>query len=159
MDRRRIHACVAGLVILGFAMGTQSWAKLQITKERATIRWHHDLKAAHKIAVATRRPLLVVFGGASCTYCRQFESKTLSDPAVASYVNAQFVPVHLDFEKDRRIADILEIQSLPTSVVLNADADLLGSVVGFINKQECEKFLRAALDTERSLRKNIDGKR
>lgn len=154
MDRRIIHASVAGIVILGFvALGSQSWAKLQFTKERATVRWQYDLKAAHKIAVATKRPLLLVFGGASCVYCRQFESKTLSDPAVANYVNSQFVPVHLDYDKDRRIADILEVQSLPTSVVLNADADLLGSVVGYIGKSECEKFLRTALDTERNLRK------
>ena len=138
----------AGLALLALAVTSRSWAEPQPASSPG-VQWQHDLKAAHKLAVATKRPLLLVFGAAWCTHCRQYEMETLGDAALTKYVNSEFVPVHLDFDKDRRVADILEVTNLPTTVILNSDADLLGTAVGFVGKSECRKFLQKALDAER----------
>lgn len=157
MDRRKISLCLACVVLTIAAIGTRSWARSTQTVKKASVQWHHDLKAAHKVSVATGRPLLILFGASWCIHCREFERETLSDPTLVRYVNAQFVPVHLDLDKDKRVAQILDVKSVPTSVILSPEADLMGSAVGALGKSECQKFLRAAVNTERSSRTN-DGK-
>ena len=95
--------------------------------------------------------MLVVFGAQWCAYCRKLEAETLAHSSVANHVNATFVPVHLDFEKDRRIAEILEVRSLPTTVILSPEADLLGSVEGYVRPAEFSQVLQQSLDFQQTL--------
>jgi thioredoxin-related protein len=115
------------------------------------IQWQRDLRTAQRISKSTGRPILVVFGASWCTYCKKLEAETLGHPSLAEYINTAFVPVHLDFDKDRRAAQILEVKSLPACVVLSAEADLLGTVEGYVRPPEFNKTLNLALDYQRQL--------
>lgn len=95
------------------------------------INWVSDLSNARTKAVQTGRPMLIVFGAEWCTYCKKLEATTLSHPQMVKHINSQFVPVHLDYDEDRKIAKILEVEQLPCSVVLSPEADLLGKFTGF----------------------------
>ena len=95
------------------------------------IKWHQDLETAHKAAMKSNKPVFIVFDASWCTYCRKLEKDTLSDPRMARYLNQAFEPVHLDFDKDREIADTLKVKSIPCTVVLSAEADLLARQVGY----------------------------
>ena len=152
MDRRKIQWGIAGLLLVSFAWGAQLIAKPPAAQASRGVEWHYDLQAAHKLAVASNKPLLLVFGAPWCGYCQKLEKETLADPTLAKFVNAEFIAVHQDFDKDHRVAEILEVKSLPTSVILNSDADLLGTIVGFVGKAECQKSLRKALDVDKNLR-------
>jgi len=116
------------------------------------IRWQRDLRSAQRISQSTGRPILVVFGASWCTYCKKLEAETLGHPSLAEYINTAFVPVHLDFDRDRRAAQILEVKSLPACVVLSPDADLLGTVEGYVRPPEFTKTLHLALDYQQQLR-------
>jgi thioredoxin-related protein len=145
--------------------GTAAWAKSIFSRKPAqsaqtqktsqpaeSIRWHHDLKAAHKASVASGRPMLIVFSGPKCFYCRKLENEVFTQPALAKYINRAFVPVHLSLEKNREAAQVLEVTSLPTSVILSADADLLGSIEGFVSSNEFTDVLHRSLEFQKSLR-------
>jgi len=95
------------------------------------IQWHTDLEKAHQAAMKSNKPIFIVFDASWCTYCRKLEKDTLSDPRMARYLNQAFEPVHLDFDKDREIADTLKVKSIPCTVVLSAEADLLARQVGY----------------------------
>jgi thioredoxin-related protein len=103
----------------------------QGTQPAGGIAWFHDLFEAHKVAVATGRPLLIVFGADWCHYCKEMEKTTLQNPKLASYVSANFVPVHLDTDRDKRIAEILKVKPIPCTVVLSPKADMLVKIVGY----------------------------
>lgn len=152
MDRRLSWA-VCGLVMIGVLAGTRLWAKpLFFGAKPKPVEWQHNLPAAHKIAVQSNRPILVVFGAPWCGYCRKLETETLGDAALVKIVNTDFVPVHLDYEKDRRIFDLLEVKSLPTCIALSTQADILATMVGYMDKAELRKKLDAALQADRDLR-------
>lgn len=95
------------------------------------VEWHDSLQEAHKQAKAENKPMLVVFDATWCTYCKKLEKETLNSPEIVKYINETFVPVHLDVDKEKKVAEILEVKGLPCTVVLSPNADLLGRIKGY----------------------------
>jgi thioredoxin-like negative regulator of GroEL len=108
------------------------------------LAWQSDLHTAHKVAVKEKKPLLLVFGADWCGFCKKLEQTTLEDKDLVRYVNSTFVPVHLDADKDERICEILEVSSLPCTVILTPDADLLDKFIGYLDTAAYQRKLVAA---------------
>ena len=105
-------------------------ASVVAAEPASPIDWRKDLRTAHRQAAATGKPVLIVFDAEWCRFCKKYEAETLGDPTMAAYLNREFIPVRLDFDRDRKVADVLEVESLPCTVILSPEADLLGKVVG-----------------------------
>jgi thioredoxin-related protein len=108
------------------------------------LNWQKDIFAGHQESVRTGKPMLLVFGADWCVFCKKLEQTTLAEPEMVKYVNDNFVPVHLDVDRDKKVASILEIKSLPCTVVLSPDADVLGRIEGFAKAPALYKQLAAA---------------
>ena len=67
------------------------------------LRWFQNLKTAHKLAVQQDKPLLIVFGASWCTFCHKLERETLGDKRMIAAVERDFIPVHLDFDRDAKV--------------------------------------------------------
>jgi len=165
MLKRIARDATLGAILVSTVCGVSAMARPKFmqrtsatqTKPSATapaaspIQWQRDLKTAQRISQSTGRPILIVFGGARCVHCKNLERETLGHPSLAEYINTAFVPVHLDYDKDRRAAQILEVEALPKCVVLNSDAELLGTIDGYVRPPEFTKTLHLALDYQRQL--------
>lgn len=164
MDRRIVRWGLLTVLLITVTFGRTIWAKSIFSRSPSRpaqsarspqsappIQWFHDLKTAHRASASSGRPMLVVFGGPKCFYCRKLENEVFTIPELADSINRAFVPVHLDFERNRKAAEILEVHSLPTSVVLSPDADLLGEVEGFVEAPKFAAALREALEYHRAL--------
>lgn len=144
MERRTSILCGMGLIAIC------TWLTVRTTAappDSQGIVWFDDLNAAHKISLKQNKPMLVVFSADWCGYCRKLRKTTLSDPKLAGYVNAAFVPVYLDFDRQKKVAKILGVRSIPCSIILSPQADLLGRQVGYVSV----KKYRLVLDDARRL--------
>ena len=167
MDRRIAYAGVfAGLLGL-FAWGATAGAKpkqataksspssriSETANREDSIHWLHNLRVAHHVSVATGRPILIVFGGPWCQYCKKLENEVLTQPRLAQFINTSFVPVHIDTGVDENhwISEALEVHALPTSVVLNSNADLIGFIEGYVEAPKFAQALKEALTYQRTL--------
>jgi thioredoxin-like negative regulator of GroEL len=108
------------------------------------LAWQKDLRTAREVAVRDKKPMMLVFGAEWCGYCKKLESTTLANPQMVKYINSTFVPVHIDVDKDPRVAKILEVESLPCTIILSAEADLLGRIEGFETPSSLYQKLAAA---------------
>ncbi|MEZ6067660.1 MAG: thioredoxin family protein [Planctomycetaceae bacterium] len=115
------------------------------------VEWQPDLKAAHKLARQTNKPIMIVFGADWCTYCHKLERNVLNQPEMSTYINEHFVPVHLDFDDEQKVAEILEVKSLPCTVVISPNADLLGKFVGYAEAPKFAANLESAEDVYRTI--------
>ena len=121
------------------------------------VNWSSDLHTARDEAVRTRKPILIVFGAEWCGFCKKLEKETLSDPSMAAVINERFVPVHLDLTDramtpSKKVAQILEVKTLPSCIVLSPEADLLGRVKGFQTPEAMYQHLTAAEQVHAEIR-------
>jgi thiol-disulfide isomerase/thioredoxin len=108
------------------------------------VAWQPDLKSAHLAAKESGKPILIVFGAEWCTYCHKLEREVINQPETAAYINENFVPLHLDFDKEERVAELLDVKSLPCTVVITANAELLGKYVGYADTPKYTAHLETA---------------
>lgn len=142
MDRTRQAWCGAATAVILGAMF--AWVRADEPLPAKGINWQPNLHTAHGVAVREQKPILLVFGAEWCGFCKKLEQTTLMEPDLVKYINDTYVTVHLDADKDTRACEILEISSLPCTVVLSADADLLDKFVGYLEKGDYYKRLAVA---------------
>ena len=145
----KIGGGLAGIMAAAWLVGSLPAAE---PAAQQGVVWQRDLKAAQKQAARTGRPMLIVFGADWCTHCGRFEQNTLANPTMAGYINREFVPVHLDFDKEQKTAEVLEVQALPCTVILSPEADLLGRVVGAKQPKDYWEALQDAKDEQNRIR-------
>ena len=116
------------------------------THSASKVKWQPNLKSAQKLAIQQDKPIMIVFGATWCGPCRRLDSETLSDKQTVAMIEREFIPVHLDFDKDNKIAKILEVERVPSIVILTPDADLLHRSVGYVDPREFQAKLTSALE-------------
>ncbi len=121
--------------------------------------WHQDMQKAHQVSINEGKPMLIVFGASWCKFCTKLEKETLTNPRMAQYISQNFVPVHLDLDKEKKVGKILGVKSLPCTVVLSPEADLLGKIVGYKSVEAMQEQLQRALKTQNVLRQASQKKR
>ncbi len=141
MTGRRIATLVAGLLLLASAESAMAQG---LFSRKAEIKWQPNLKAAHDVAAKDGKPILIVYGADWCGFCKKLERETLADQDLVKYINERYVAVHLDLDRDKRVAEILEVSSLPCTVVLSPDADLLDKFIGYKEAPEFQQRLVTA---------------
>ncbi|TVP61364.1 MAG: thioredoxin domain-containing protein [Leptolyngbya sp. LCM1.Bin17] len=75
------------------------------------VDWWPWGEAALQQAVAENKPIFLSIGYSSCHWCTVMEGEAFSDPAVAAYMNANFLPIKVDRE-ERPDLDSIYMQAL-----------------------------------------------
>lgn len=148
MDRRSFCHQLVGSGILFGSLTSPLFAELPAIMGGGTtkVKWQKSLKTAQKLAIQQDKPIMIVFGASWCTFCHKLERETLGEKRTAAMIEREFIPVHLDFNKEEKVAKILEVERLPCTVILTPEADLLLKFEGYAEPKEYQTNLSAALE-------------
>ncbi|HBH53588.1 MAG TPA: hypothetical protein DDY91_17010 [Planctomycetaceae bacterium] len=129
----------------GFSLFRKNPVKPAGGEQQAEVQWLHDPQEAFDVAEETGRPVLLVFGGKRCSWCRKLEKDTLAEPKVASLISESFVPLHVNVEDHPELGEALEVESFPTSFVLTADGGVVSTTPGYLPAAKYRKALQQSL--------------
>jgi len=119
---RNILICLVIFVFL-CAVGLRS--------AEAEITWQ-EYKTGMAQGKKENKKILVKFSAQWCTYCKQMDRTTFSDPHVTAYIKKYFVPVEVDTDKQKGLAVNYRVSSLPITWFLTPDGDRLYAAPGYV---------------------------
>lgn len=81
-------------------------------------------------AVKLNRPVLLDVGATWCAFCTTMDKESYTDPGLAAFINANFVPVKVDFDADAKFSARLQRAqayiNVPSGLPLTAFVTPLG---------------------------------
>jgi thiol:disulfide interchange protein len=104
------------------------------------IQWHSDLSSALLEAQRTEKSVLVDFSAEWCPPCIVMKHDVWPDDAVERTVSQSYVPLLIDVDRDRTVADRYGIHGIPTILVLDAKGQVIRRG-GFLSAPGMVRFL------------------
>ncbi len=87
------------------------------------IAWTEDYEAAVQRAATTNSIVLLHFYGDYCPPCKLLDKKTFHDPALVSKMNEHLVPVKINADRRRDLAQKFQVTRWPTDIYLFPNGD------------------------------------
>ncbi len=87
------------------------------------IAWTEDYESAMQRAAATNSVILLHFYGDYCPPCKLLDKKTFHDPALVSTINENLVPVKINADRRRELAQKYQVTRWPTDIYLFSNGD------------------------------------
>ncbi len=123
----------------------------------ATANWGTDLPAALAQAQSSGKAVLIVFTGSDwCPPCKMLKQNVFDKPAFPAFAQKNFELVDIDIPNgnhvsdeqkalNRALAQAMNVQGFPTSLILSKDGAIIGGFVGYRDWAETEAMWNEAL--------------
>lgn len=116
------------LAVLFSALSTLA---ADVSLAAAEVQWKKDLRQAAAQASQEKKPLLVMVSAPWCGYCQQMLKTTFRDEKLIGHLNQCFVPVYLDADENPELVEQLEVEGLPTTLIISAELKVLERLSGY----------------------------
>ncbi|MCB1734936.1 MAG: thioredoxin domain-containing protein [Gammaproteobacteria bacterium] len=111
----------------------------------SVIDWQPFAPAAFAQARAEGKLVLLDLVAVWCHWCHVMEAETYSDPQIAAYINAHYVPVKADHDARPDLAERYREWGWPATVVLDADGKDVLKRAGYIARDDMLSMLTAVV--------------
>jgi len=105
-----------------------------------SVHWEHNYQKGVTRAAQLRKRSLIQFYSPLDADCLAMDREVFSNPDVQKALN-EFVAIRLDYMLNKRLADDLNVQVLPSFFVLRPDGRIMGSYSGRMDEQKFRIFL------------------
>jgi YHS domain-containing protein/thiol-disulfide isomerase/thioredoxin len=92
---------------------------------QTTIPWIHNMEQARQVAQRDHRLLLIHFYADWCGPCRTLDRTVFPHPDVGRSISANYVPVKIDVDRNKALAEQYGVTQIPTDVIADANGRVL----------------------------------
>lgn len=121
----RLKAIVKSVSLAIMALGIGTLLPLSANLVGQEIGWRTDLNGAMQEAATSHRPLLLHFYSNNCVPCKMLDAKAFKDPALCVAMDQKLIPVKINVDNHRQLADRYQVTRWPTDVFLFPNGDEL----------------------------------
>lgn len=115
------------------------------THDTSLIKWREYSSEVFEEAEKEKKPIFMLITAVWCYWCHVYEEKTLETKDVADYINNNYLPVFIDYDRRKDIASKYSAGGLPTTVILMPDGEELVSAPGYIENAQLLSNLEETL--------------
>lgn len=124
-----ISVIIIALLMVGAVVSGLSGKKTDTNT--SSLQWGTDLNQAMQEAKTTNKSIFVDFYADWCTYCREMDDVTYTDPQVKEKLTHNYVLVKVDVDKNSDISSKYQAYSLPTMIILDSNGNQLKRIIGY----------------------------
>lgn len=114
------------------------------------IKWTAELDEALKLSQKYHVPVLLHFSSDHCPPCRLLEQRAFKSNDVIKAVHDDYIPVLVNVDQYREIAQRYKVEAWPTDVLLNSDGEVMHKGVSPQDPKQYVKMLKNGVDSHRS---------
>jgi thioredoxin-related protein len=104
-------------------------------------KWSVSYQDSLEKAQLEKKPVLIKFEASWCVWCEKMEKEVFTEPDIIKELD-KFVCVKIDVDKQENIAKAYKIKSLPRTIVINTNNEIVGDWLGFHEAPVFSKLLR-----------------
>jgi len=79
-----------------------------------------------------KKKVLLHFYADSCYWCRKMAKETFQDPLVIAYLNAHFISIRVNSERQTKTAASYGVRGIPSTWLLEENGKKIGNLPGYI---------------------------
>ena len=136
------------LLSLSLALTSTAHQTAQAGDDAHRVAWRTDLAQAQQEARSRNVLLWLQFTGPWCINCRRMDRATFVHAPVIAESRDRFVPIKLRSDEHEALALSLGLSSLPASVIVRPNGEVVQKIEGYSDPEAFTGFLLAALDRE-----------
>ncbi len=111
------------------------------TSASGKIEWQ-SYKKGISLSKSISKKVFINFHADWCRYCLAMEKETFTNSAVVAYLNKHFIPIKVDSEHEKKIADQYQVRGLPLTCFLSETAERIACRPGYISADELLQILK-----------------
>ena len=105
------------------------------------INWNPNIRNAVNQAAQQKRPILVQVSARWCPQCIRMKEETYTNRKLTSLISERFVAISVDADQQRDFIEQMGIQSLPTTLIVASDLQVLNRLEGFQSADQLLQLL------------------
>lgn len=114
------------------------------------IKWTAELDEALKLSQKYHVPVLVHFSSDHCPPCRLLEQRAFKSNEVIKAVHDDYIPVLVNVDQYRQIAQRYKVEAWPTDILLNSDGEVMHKGVSPQDPAQYVSMLKKGVDAHRN---------
>jgi thioredoxin-related protein len=107
-----------------------------VIENTSPLIWHDYSIEAFEQAKQENKPVFMVIKADWCHACKLYEDNTLNTAEVSNLLNSYFIPILVDFDREKKIVSKYSVVGPPTTILFSSEGKEIASVPGFISKEE-----------------------
>ena len=135
MKSKIIHIIVTLLVLLFIAQLSP------VQAGTGTVSWL-SYDEGMTLGKSQKKKIFINFFATWCSFCKMMDTKTFKDAAVIDYLNAHFITVKVDVDKELYVAAQYNIRPLPDMWFVSEKGEAIGNKPGYISPEEMLPVLK-----------------
>ena len=136
---RFVIACIVAAAVLAPHAGYSADQSSPAPQQARGLFAHKNIEQAWKSAVASKKPLVVMFTSDGCAYCTKMLQETYADPQVKKMLVGHTESVLAHANRYRPLVKKLGIRGYPSTLVVAPDGRVLDFMEGYV---EAKTFAR-----------------
>lgn len=122
------------LLVAGAAVSTLTSNKT--TNNNSTLNWTTNINQAMQEAKATNKTIFADFYGDSCSYCKEMDEGTYTDPQVMAKLSQNYVLLKVNVNENPSLSSKYQAYSLPTMVIMDSNGNEIKRIIGYQSPEQ-----------------------
>lgn len=99
------------------------------------VHWY-DYSQGMSLGKSQGKKVFISFYADWCTYCRQMEKTTFTNAKVIHYLNKNFIPVRVNFDREKQTVKAYQVRGLPDSWFIAENGQRIADQPGYLSPDQ-----------------------